>query len=114
MRILVTGGAGFIGSHVVEALLRSGHDVKVLDDFSTGKRANLQGVVRDVEIVAGDCADPVAAAAAVQGVEAVYHEAALPSVARSVSDPMLSHRAGPTATLTMLTAARDASVRRFV
>lgn len=114
MKILVTGGAGFIGSHLVEGLLHAGHSVRVLDNFSTGRRANLAAVASDVEILEGDCADPACAVAAVGGRDVVYHQAALPSVARSVSDPLLSHRAGPTATLTMLTAARDAGVGRFL
>ncbi len=114
MRVLVTGGCGFIGSHLTEALVREGHEVRVLDNFFSGRRANLKAVARDVEVLRGDCADPRAAARAVKGVEVVYHEAAVPSVARSVDDPALSHRANSTATLTMLTAARDAGVRRFV
>jgi UDP-glucose 4-epimerase len=114
MNILVTGGAGFIGSHIVEALVRKGHRVRVLDNFFSGKRDNLRAVKNDVEIVRGDCADAAAAGRAVKGMEVVYHEAAVPSVARSVSDPALSHRANATATLTMLVAARDAGVRRFM
>ncbi len=114
MRILVTGGAGFIGSHIVESLLREGHRVRVLDDFSTGHRDNLRAVRGEVEVIRGDCADPRAAARATRGMEAVLHEAAVPSVARSVKDPALSHRANPTATLTVLLAARDEGVRRFI
>jgi UDP-glucose 4-epimerase len=114
LKILVTGGAGFIGSHLVEALLRDGHAVRVLDDFSSGARGNLKTVARDAEVMRGDCADPRAAARAVRGVEAVFHEAAVPSVAVSVNDPARSHRAGATATLNMLLAARDAGVRRFI
>jgi UDP-glucose 4-epimerase len=114
MKILVTGGAGFIGSHLVEGLLRAGHSVRVLDNFSTGRRANLAAVASDVEILEGDCADLARAGDAVHGMDVVYHQAAIPSVTRSVSDPLLSHRSGPTATLTMLTAARDAGVGRFL
>ncbi len=114
LKILVTGGAGFIGSHLVEALLHDGHTVRVFDDFSSGGRENLKTVARDVEVVRGDCADSRAAARAVQGMEAVFHEAAVPSVAVSVKDPARSHRAGATATLAMLLAARDAGVRRFI
>jgi UDP-glucose 4-epimerase len=113
-KVLVTGGAGFIGSHLVEALVRDGHRVRVFDDFSSGARPNLKAVAREVEVMRGDCADPRAAARAVQGMEAVFHEAAMPSVAVSVKDPARSHRAGATATLTMLLAARDAGVRRFI
>jgi UDP-glucose 4-epimerase len=114
MRVLVTGGAGFIGSHLTEALVRAGHRVRVLDNFATGRRENLRAVTEDVEVLHGDCADPEAAARAVQGVEVVYHQGAIPSVARSVQDPALSHRANANATLTTLLAARDAGVRRFL
>jgi UDP-glucose 4-epimerase len=114
MRVLVTGGAGFIGSHLVEALVKDGHRIRVLDDFSSGHRRNLQAVEDDVEVLEGDCADIETARRAVQGIEAVFHEGAVPSVARSVQDPLRSHRANATATLHMLVAARDASVRRFV
>ena len=114
MKVLVTGGAGFIGSHLAEALVRRGHRVRVLDNFYSGKRGNLREVARDVEVLKGDCADPAAARRAARGMEAVFHEAAIPSVARSVADPALSHRANATATLRMLVAARDAGVRRFV
>ena len=114
MKVLVTGGAGFIGSHLAVALVRAGHRVRVIDNFASGKRSNLREVRGEVELLRGDCADPRAAARAVAGVEAVLHEAAIPSVARSVERPLPSHRANATATLTMLTAARDAGVRRFV
>jgi UDP-glucose 4-epimerase len=114
MRILVTGGAGFIGSHLVEALVKKGHRVRVLDNFYSGHRRNLGPVRQDVEIIDGDCSDPVAAQRAAKGVEVVYHEAAVPSVTRSVQDPLLSHRANGTATVTQLAAARDAGVRRFI
>jgi len=112
--ILVTGGAGFIGSHLAEAFVRDGHRVRVLDDFSSGTRDNLRAVRRDVEVLRGDCADPRASARAVRGIDAVFHEGAVPSVALSVAEPARSHRANATATLTMLLAAREAGVRRFV
>lgn len=114
MKVLVTGGAGFIGSHLAVALVRAGHAVRVIDNFASGKRSNLREARGEVELLRGDCADPRAAARAVAGMEAIYHEAAIPSVARSVERPLPSHRANATATLTMLTAARDAGVRRFV
>ncbi|PYQ15817.1 MAG: LPS biosynthesis protein WbpP [Acidobacteria bacterium] len=114
MKILVTGGAGFIGSHIVEALVRRGHRVRVIDNFFSGHRGNLAAVKADVEILRGDCADPAAARRSVRGIEAVFHEGAIPSVARSVAEPLRCHRANGTATLTMLLAARDAGVRRFI
>src|SRR5262245_8655775 len=114
IKVLVTGGAGFIGSHLVEALVRAGHAVRALDNLASGGRHSLAALKSDVEWVVGDCADAAIAATAGRGVEVVYHEAALPSVARSVADPLGSHHAGPTATLNMLVAARQAGVRRFV
>jgi UDP-glucose 4-epimerase len=114
MKILVTGGAGFIGSHLVEALVRRGHSVRVLDNFSSGRRENLAAVRGDVEVLRGDCADGRAARRAVRGVETVFHEAAVPSVTLSVEDPAGSFRANATATLEMLLAAREAGVRRFI
>jgi nucleoside-diphosphate-sugar epimerase len=114
VKVLVTGGAGFIGSHLAESLVAAGHRVRVLDNFFSGRRENLAAVKDDVEVLRGDCADAAAARRAVRGVEAVFHEAAVPSVARSVHDPALSHRANATATLQMLVAARDAGVRRFI
>ena len=114
MRILVTGGAGFIGSHLVESLVEAGHRVRVLDDLSTGRVANLASVRKDVELLRGSCADQRAVRRAVQKVECVFHEAAVPSVARSVQDPGLSHRTNATATLNVLLAARDAGVARVI
>ena len=114
MNVLVTGGAGFIGSHLAEALVRVGHRVRVVDSLFSGKRSNLDAVRDDVELIEGDCTNPETAQRAVEGVEAVFHEAAVPSVARSVKDPLLSHQTNPTVTLTMLEAARGAGVRRFV
>src|SRR4029450_437358 len=114
MRILVTGGAGFIGSHLAEALVKKGHTVRVLDNFYSGHRRNLETIKKDVEVIDGDCSDPAAARRAGKGVEVVYHEAAGPRGRRSVQDPLLSHRANGTATLTQLVAARDAGVRRFI
>jgi UDP-glucose 4-epimerase len=114
MKILVTGGAGFIGSHIVEALVKKGHEVRVLDNFFSGKLENLRPVKGDVEVLRGDCSDLAAARRAARGMEAVFHEGAIASVTRSVKDPLLSHNANATATMTMLVAARDAGARRFV
>src|SRR5262245_53590048 len=99
MKILVTGGAGFIGSHISQALVKAGHRVRVLDNFYSGTLANLKSVKGDVEVQRGDCADPRAARRATRGIEVVYHEAAIPSVARSVAQPALSHVANATGTL---------------
>jgi len=111
---LVTGGAGFIGSHLVAALLTRGEQVVVLDNLSTGKRANLAGLTGRFEFVEGDVADPAAATRACAGVEVVYHQAALASVPRSIEAPLDSHAACATGTLVMLDAARKAGARRFV
>ena len=108
---LVTGGAGFIGSHLCEELLRRGHQVRVADDLSTGKRGNLQ---KGVEFVEGDLADLATARRVVEGCHYVLHQAAIPSVPRSVKDPLTSHRANVDATVNMLIAARDAGVKRLV
>ena len=110
---LVTGGAGFIGSHLVEELLRRGHRVRVADSLITGKRTNLAHL-SGVEFLEGDLADPDVAQRAVQGCEYVLHQAAIPSVPRSVADPIASNRANVDATLNVLVAARDAGVRRLV
>ncbi len=111
---LVTGGAGFIGSHLVEGLLARGDRVRVLDDLSTGKLANLQGLEERVEVLRGSITDAALARQAVQGCEVVFHLAALPSVARSVEEPLASHEACATGTLQVLDAARQSGVRRVV
>ncbi len=111
---LVTGGAGFIGSHLVEALVEAGRRVRVLDDFSTGKRANLAGVQDRVEVLADSVTDPAAVTLAMKEVEWVFHLAALPSVQRSVDDPLTTHEVCATGTLRVLEAAREAGVRRVV
>ena len=110
---LVTGGAGFIGSHLAEELARRGQTVRVADNLVTGKRANLSHV-KGVEFLEGDLADPAFAQRAVEGVDYVLHQAAIPSVPRSVQDPVTSHRANVDATLNVLVAARDTRVKRFV
>jgi UDP-glucose 4-epimerase len=112
--ILVTGGAGFIGSNLVHELAAAGQTVRVLDDFSTGRRGNLAGLDGDVEVMEGDVRDQLTVRAAVAGAEVVYHLAALPSVARSVADPRASHSVNAEGTLNILLAARDAGVRRLV
>jgi UDP-glucose 4-epimerase len=111
---LVTGGAGFIGSHVVAELLRRGHGVRILDNFSTGRRGNLSAVGGDVQVVEGDVRSYERAHNAVTGVDYVIHLAALPSVPRSVQDPLTTSEANITGTLNTLLAARDAGVGRVV
>ncbi|MEW6130304.1 MAG: SDR family oxidoreductase [Acidobacteriota bacterium] len=111
---LVTGGAGFIGSHIVERLVRDGQSVRVLDDFSAGKDENLAPFKDDVEIIRGDIRDVQMVSDAMKNVEVVFHEAALGSVPRSVADPVTTHEVNITGTLNVLLAARDAGVRRVV
>ncbi len=119
-RYLVTGGAGFIGSHLVEELLRRGEEVRVVDDLSTGRLDKLEAAIASAgaavrpEFLQGDLAEPHVAARAVDGIDYVLHQAAIPSVPRSVQDPIASNRANVDATLTLLVAARDAKVRRVV
>ncbi len=112
--VLVTGGAGFIGSHLVEALVRRGDRVRVLDNLATGFAQNLAAVVNDIEFFQADLRDLDAVCSAVEGTEVVFHEAALPSVARSVQNPLDSNNANITGSLNLLVAARDARVRRVV
>lgn len=112
MKALVTGGAGFIGSNLALALQAQGHDVRLLDNFSTGHRANLEPL--DAEVVEGDLRSYERVAAAVGGVEVVFHQGALPSVPRSIQDPLTSTAVNVEGTLNVLLAARDADVRRVV
>ena len=111
-RNLVTGGAGFIGSNLVRALLERGEPVRVLDNFSTGRRENLDGV--EVDLIEGSLAYAADVKRAVEGITHIYHLGALPSVARSVEDPLASDAANDIGTLNLLIAARDAGVERLV
>ena len=113
---LVTGGAGFIGSSIARALLDRGDRVRVLDDFSSGKRENLAGVIEHtrLEVIEGDVRDAALLARVLEGVELVFHEAAIPSVQRSVEDPLPTNEVNVTGTLHLLLAARRAGVRRVV
>jgi UDP-glucose 4-epimerase len=111
---LVTGGAGFIGSHLVEGLLSAGWRVRVLDDFSTGNPANLAPFAERIDLVRGSVADPAAALAATVDCEVVFHLAALPSVVLSVEQPLRVHEVTATGTLNVLDAARRQGVRRLV
>ncbi len=114
MRALVTGGAGFIGSHLASRLVADGHEVRVLDNFSTGSRSNLVGLAASVDLVEGDIQSYERAHNAVQGCEVVFHQAALPSVPRSVQDPLTSNAVNVIGTLNLLLASRDSGVRRVV
>ncbi len=112
--VLVTGGAGFIGSHIAERLADLGHEVRVLDNFSTGKRENLASFAGRVTVIEADIRDLAALKNAARGVDVVFHEAALASVPRSVDDPVTSDEVNVHGTLNVLVAARDAGVRRVV
>ncbi len=113
-RYLVTGGAGFIGSHIAERLVRDGHEVRVLDNFSTGHRRNLRPFEHGITLFEGDLTDEGLVRRAVEGVDVIFHEAALASVPRSVETPLDTHAACATGTLMLLDAARFAGVRRVV
>jgi nucleoside-diphosphate-sugar epimerase len=120
MDVLVTGGSGFIGSHLVEALLQRGADVRALDNLTTGHRANLAGILAQCEspgsftFIEGDITDRTTVQQAVKGVDYILHQAALPSVQRSVEDPVTSNLVNVEGTLNVLMAARDAGVKRVV
>lgn len=113
-RVLVTGGAGFIGSHLAEALVRAGHTVRVLDDLSSGRRENLAHLDRDIEFIQADICDTAAVKTAVAGVDTVFHQAAMASVPRSIELPLETNSINIGGTVALLCAARDAGVRRFV
>lgn len=114
MRYLVTGGAGFIGSNIVEEILRRGHNVRVLDNFSTGRRVNIASFSSDIELIEGDIRSLSTVYRAVDEVDFIIHQAALPSVPRSIADPITSNEVNITGTLNVLIAARDRGVRRVV
>ena len=113
-KVLVTGGAGFIGSNLTDELIRQGAKVKILDNFVTGFKENLDEINGDFEFIEGDINDDSALKKAVQDVEIIFHEAALPSVPRSVENPLETHQACVNGTLNVLLKAKDANVRRVV
>jgi nucleoside-diphosphate-sugar epimerase len=114
VKVLVTGGGGFIGSHTVDRLLADGHEVRVLDNFATGRRENLLEVLSDVDLVEGDIQSYERVSNAVRGCEIVIHQGALPSVPRSVQDPLTSNATNVTGTLNVLLASRDFGVKRVI
>ena len=114
MRVLITGGAGFIGSHIVDRLLEEGYGVRVLDNFATGHRSNISHVLDDIELIEGDIQSYERAHTALRGCDYVLHQAALPSVPRSIQDPLTSNAVNVIGTLNILLASRDSDVRRVV
>ncbi len=111
---LVTGGAGFIGSNIVEELVRLGHSVRVLDNFATGKRENLKPFLEKIELIEGDVRDEDVCRRAVNGIDYVLHQAAMASVPRSLAEPVVTSDVNVMGTIKLLTAATKANVRRFV
>src|SRR4051812_34917325 len=107
MRILVSGGAGFIGGHLVKALVAQNHQVRVVDNFSMGDAGNLQAVREQIELIEGDLSDPAVAMRATRDIDAISHQAAIPSVPRSVADPLESHQACANTTINLLFAAKE-------
>lgn len=114
MKFLVTGGAGFIGSNIVEELLKRGYSVRILDNFSTGKRENIKEFEKDIELIEGDIRSYHTVQKAVKGIDIILHQAALPSVPRSINDPITTNEVNVGGTLNILDAAKDAGVKRLV
>ena len=114
LRYLVTGGAGFIGSNIVEELLKRNYSVRVLDNFSTGKRENLKEFQKDIELIEGDIRSYHTVNQAIKSIDVVFHEAALPSVPRSIKDPITTNEVNVVGTLNILEAAKDSGVKRVV
>lgn len=114
MRFLITGGAGFIGSNIARKLLEDGHTVRILDNFSTGRIENLEEIRREIELIDGDIRDYWTVAGAVRGIDYVLHQAALPSVPRSVANPLTSNEVNVVGTLQVLEASRHAGVKKLV
>ena len=113
-KALVTGGAGFIGSHLSERLFKEGNEVTVLDNFTTGKRENLKEIAQEIEIINGSITDMETVRKAVEGVDYVFHQAAIPSVPRSVKDPIISTRVNVMGTLNVLVGAKEVGAKKVV
>ncbi len=113
-KFLVTGGAGFIGSNICRKLVSQGKYVRVIDNLLTGKKSNLEDIIDKIDFIEDDLTDLEAAKTAAQGIEAVLHQGALPSVPKSIDDPVATHKHCVDATFNILVAARDAGVKRFV
>lgn len=113
-KYLVTGGAGFIGSHIVESLLSQNKQVRVIDNFLTGKKENISSFLKEIEFIEGDIRNFEACKNAVAGAEVVFHQAALPSVPRSIEDPLLTNEINVKGTLNLLVASKEAKVRKFI
>jgi len=113
-KVLVTGGAGFIGSHLVDALVQKGYQVRVLDNFSTGSQKNLQFILSQIELIEGDIRDFSVCEHALKDIEIVFHLAALGSVQRSMDNPIETHQVNSQGTLNLLQASKEASVKFFV
>ncbi|GAG44129.1 unnamed protein product, partial [marine sediment metagenome] len=113
-RFLVTGGAGFIGSNIAAKLVSQGCFVRVIDNLLTGKKGNLTGIIDKIEFIEADMGDEKIAHSAMKDIDVVLHQGALPSVPRSVDDPAATHKHCVDATFTLLLAARDAGIKRFV
>ena len=114
MKFLVTGGAGFIGSNIVEELLKRSYSVRVLDNFSTGKRENLKEFEKDIELIEGDIRSYHTVIQSVKGIDVILHQAALPSVPRSINDPITTNEVNAGGTLNILDAAKESGVKRIV
>src|SRR3989337_1539790 len=111
MKFLVTGGAGFIGSNIVEELLKKGQTVRVLDNFTTGKRENLKEFEKDIELIEGDIRSYHTVIQSIKGIDIILHQAALPSVPRSINDPLTTNDVNVGGTLNILDAAKEAGVK---
>lgn len=114
MKVLITGGSGFIGSNIAHSLVKKGSKVRIIDNFSTGRKVNIEDIKNSVELIEGDIRDIETVKDAVSGVDYIFHEAALPSVARSVEDPVSSNEVNICGTLNVLESAREAKIKRVV